>query len=405
MSNDPAKPTLSPEELEKRFKHACYLHENDRLGDAVDTYNNLLTILPNSPLLHFNCGLALFELNLFSEAGKHYEIASLLNPEDPDIHYNTGLTYRRLERYEDAAKSFEHAVKLGDTTIDTLYNLGLCYQDLQNYSEAERLYDTILAKNPEHLSTLNNFAYLCHKTGDLQKAETLYHQLLTVNPEHKAAKHMLNSLSGNVTDTAPLEYVEAVFDNYAKDFEHSLVGQLQYNTPAGLWERFCQMFPQDKSKDHCLDLGCGTGLAGEQFTSCCRKLTGVDISQEMLEIADKKNIYQELIKDDIFRFLQSTEISYDLILAADVFTYMGDLEKLFKECNGKIVENGLFLFSVEESASETFELKQTGRFGHSVGYIEKLCRNTCWNILDCHLSKLRQDKGEWIKGHLFILQK
>ncbi len=286
-----------------------------------------------------------------------------------------------------------------------MYNLGLCYQDLQNYSEAERLYDIILSQNPEHLSTLNNFAYLCHKTGDLKKAEALYRQLLTSNPEHTAARHMLNSLSGKMTDSAPLEYVEAVFDNYAKDFEHSLVEQLQYNTPTGLWQRFSQMFPQNESKEHCLDLGCGTGLAGEQFISCCQQLTGIDISQEMLELADKKNIYQELIKDDILHFLQSTELSYDLILAADVFTYMGDLEKLFNACREKTIKDGLFLFSVEESASETFELKQTGRFGHSVGYIEKLCRNTGWDILDCHLSKLRQDKGEWIKGHLFILQR
>ena len=349
MTNDSIDSPPSPEELEKRFNHACY-------------------------------------------------------PEDPDIHYNTGLNYRRLKKYEHAANSFEHAVKLGDASLDTLYTLGLCYQDLQNYSEAERLYDMILVQDPEHLSTLNNAAYLCHKNGKLQKAEELYCRLLKLNPEHKAARHMLNSLSGNLTESAPLEYVEAVFDNYAENFEHSLVEQLHYHTPKGLWERFCQL-PSQNSKNHCLDLGCGTGLAGEQFAPCCRKLTGVDISQEMLDVADKKNLYKELIKDDILHFLHTTELCFDLILAADVFTYMGDLEKLFNACRGKIVEGGLFLFSAEESASETFELKQTGRFGHSAGYIEKLCRNTGWNILDCHLSKLRQDKGEWIKGHLFILQR
>ncbi|MEA3469295.1 MAG: tetratricopeptide repeat protein [Thermodesulfobacteriota bacterium] len=403
MTKDSIDSTPSPKELEKRFNHACSLHENNRLDDAVEAYGKLLSNLPNSPLLHFNCGLALFELELFREAGKHYKIASRLNPEDPDIHYNTGLNYRRLKKYEDAAKSFEHAVKLGDASPDTLYNLGLCYQDLQNYSEAERLYDMILVQDPEHLSTLNNSAYLCHKTGDLKKAETLYRQLLTLNPEHRAAKHMLNSLSGKLTDSAPLEYVEAVFDNYAQGFEHSLVEELHYNTPKGLWERFSKL-PYPK-KNQCLDLGCGTGLAGEQFAPCCQELTGVDISQEMLDVADKKNLYKDLIKDDILHFLHTTELSYDLILAADVFTYMGDLEKLFNACHEKTVTGGLFLFSVEESASETFELKQTGRFGHSAGYIEKLCQNTGWNILDCHLSKLRQDKGKWIKGYLFILQR
>lgn len=404
MTRKTADPILSPEDLKNRFTQACDLHENNKLDEAVKAYEQLLTFLPDSPLLHFNCGLALFEEKRFTEADKHYRKASMLNPEDADIHYNTGLNYRRLNKYEEAANSFQTAVRLGDASIDTLYNLALCYQDLQNYSEAERLYETILEQHPDHQSSLNNFAYLCHKNGNTQKAEELYARLLALNPEHKAARHMLNSLSGSVTESAPLEYVEAVFDNYAQNFEHSLIEELQYNTPKDLRERFTKVFSGQKTWDHCLDLGCGTGLAGEQFVSCCQEITGVDISKEMLEVAGRKGIYSQLNKDDILHFLQTTVHSYDLIIAADVFTYMGNLEKLFKHCSEKTVDGGVFLFSVEESDSKTFELKQTGRFGHSLEYIEKLSRDSGWSILDCHLSKLRKDKGEWIKGYLYTLR-
>jgi predicted TPR repeat methyltransferase len=394
----------TPQELENLFNDACHLHEMDKPKEALAAYRQLLIILPDSPLLHFNSGLALFELEQFPEAELHYLKASQINPNDPDIHYNRGLNLRRLNSFEAAADSFELACKLGDTTVDTLYNLALCYQDMQDYSEAERLYNTILEENPEHLSTLNNYAYLCHKSGATEKAVQLYNRLLKLAPRHQAAQHMINSLSGKTPDTAPLDYVEAVFDNYAKEFEHSLVENLQYNTPNALRKLHDKFFP-DASREICLDLGCGTGLAGVQFRSCCKKLIGVDISEKMLRVADRKSLYKKLIKDDILHFLHNGGVNCDMILAADVFTYMGELEKIFMACFAKTKNGGLFLFSVEESNNEKFEIKTTGRFGHSQKYIIKLCQKTGWKILNTTFSKLRKDKGEWVKGYLFILQK
>lgn len=402
MTKNSNDPTPSPQELKKNFEEACQLHEGGQIDEAIDAYQKLLTILPDSPLLHFNCGLALYEQQDFIQAEYHYNKASSINPEDPDIQYNRGLNFRRLHKFTEATSSFELAFKLGDTTVDTLYNLALCHQDLEEYSEAGRLYNLILSQDPEHLSSLNNYAYLCHKKGDIEEAETLYRQLLKLNPEHQAAKHMLDSLSGHTPESAPLEYVKDVFDNYAKDFEQSLVEKLQYRTPKALWYLYCSLFPDD-SRDTCLDLGCGTGLGGEQFRQCCKSFTGVDISEEMLKVAETKDLYANLIEDDILHFLQKNTDRYDLILAADVFTYMGDLEELFMACGSQTTENGIFLFSVEAAEKDHFELKQTGRFGHSMDYIEKLSKNTGWKILACEGSKLRQDKGEWIMGHLYIL--
>jgi predicted TPR repeat methyltransferase len=404
MSNIESSQAPSPQDLTDHFNHACYLHENGDILKAIEVYNSLLSYISDSSLLHFNCALAYFDIQQHLEAEKHYQKACEISPQDPDIHYNQGLNFRHLGKIQEGAKSFAQAFTLGDSTVDTLYNLALCHQDLHDFDEASRLYDLILSEEPEHQATLNNYAYLCHKSGDNQKAEALYRKLLEQNPDHQAARHMMNSLSGKTPDSAPLEYVEAVFDNYAKDFEHSLIDKLQYKTPQALWERYHRLF-REPPREYCLDLGCGTGLAGVQFAPCCTNMTGVDISEEMLAVAKEKNIYNELKKDDIVRFLNTTSQFYDVIIAADVFTYIGDLEKIFTACFEKSKNKGLFLFSVEEAASTQFELKETGRFGHSPLYIRNLCQKTGWSLLDSHLSRLRQDKGEWIKGSLFILQK
>ena len=392
------------EELKIQFFQACELQENNRQNEALTIYEELEKFIPDSSLLHFNMGLARYDLLEFAKAESHYLIAAQENPEDPDIHFNQGLNYRRLDKIQDAITSFTQAIERGDSSLDSVYNLALCHQDLGELEKAAKLYDIALSKNPKHLSTLNNYAYLCHKSADLKKAEKLYTQLLRLNPNHEAAQHMLNSLAGHTPDTAPLDYVETIFDNYAETFEDSLLNDLAYQTPTELWQQYKILFP-DSNRVQCLDLGCGTGLAAEAFMPCSSNFTGVDISDKILQVADSKSIYTKLVKNDILSFLEQDENAYDLIIAADVFTYMGNLEALFTACFKQSMVNGVMCFSVENTKEATFSLKDTGRFGHSLSYIEKLCQQAGWTILTSYNSRLRQDRNEWIWGRLFILQK
>ncbi len=404
MNETSSNPDTTPEDLNALFTTACNHHENNEFEKAVTVYNHIISLIPPSALLHFNCGLALYELGRHNEADEQYRIALKTDAMDPDIPYNHGLNLRRLGQISEAITSFQQVLALGDTSVDTLYNLALCHQDLEQLKEAEQLYTTILATVPGHTASLNNYAYLCHKSGSISKAIELYSRLLEINPDHYAARHMFNSLSGKTPDSAPLEYVETVFDNYADNFEKSLVEKLHYKTPSLLKELYLRHFSNDPEKN-CLDLGCGTGLAGLEFRSYCSSLTGLDISEKMLQKAADKNIYDNLVKDDILHYLQVSSDVFDMILAADVFTYLGDLSPIFFECTARSSTGALLLFSVEESTADQFELKATGRFGHSLDYIRKLSKDHGWTLKEVSSSQLRQDKGNWINGHLLLLEK
>lgn len=394
----------SPQQLKLAFEHACQLHEKGVPHEALTIYRRLVVILPGSILLHFNCGLALFELAQFPEAEEQYLKAILIRDDFPDIHYNRGLNLRHLQRLEDAIASFTKALSLGDTSLETIYSIALCHQDMQAHSEAARFYEIILAKDPGHLSSLNNYAYLSHKTGDTAKAYRLYRQLLRHNPGHQAARHMVAALSGETPDSAPLGYVEEVFDNYAGSFERELLHTLRYQTPQDLRQLYREIFPND-SRKLVVDLGCGTGLAGREFHDSCQELIGVDISTEMLKQAAQKSLYHDLIQEDILQFLVKETRRYDMIIAADVFTYMGDLKEIFTECARVAHSGAIFVFSVETTQDTMYELKRTGRFGHSHCHIERLSQTSGWHILESRDSNLRRERGEWIKGHLFILKK
>ena len=403
MSDSPKAQQLSADELNLMFVKACELQEETHLQEALSVYSELLQFIPQSSMIHFNMGLAYFDLEDFEAAAEHYNTASEENPTDPDIHYNRGLNLRRLFKHEEAIIAFSQAIEQGDRSTDTLYNMALCHQDLNAFESAASLYEMVLANDSEHQSTLNNYAYLCHKTDDLKKAVQLYKRLLQLNPEHTAARHMLNGLLGVTPDKAPLDYIESVFDGYAENFEENLLKDLHYRTPTELLCFYREQFPNLQNRK-CLDLGCGTGLAGEAFSATCSELTGVDISDKIMKVAAEKKLYKQLIKDDILHFLKTTEETFNLIIAADVFTYMGDLEPLFKACHQQSDSDATLCFSVEESTDEPFILKETGRFGHSLKYIEGIGEKAGWTILSSRRSKLRKDKNKWIFGYLFILR-
>ncbi len=76
-----------------------------------------------------------------------------------------------------------------------------------------------------------------------------------------------------------------------------------------------------------VDLGCGTGLMGERLRPIATFLEGCDISAAMLKKAEAKGVYDRLFKAD----LQSLVLpagEADLVTAADVFMYVGALERI-----------------------------------------------------------------------------
>src|SRR6185503_17156267 len=79
---------------------------------------------------------------------------------------------------------------------------------------------------------------------------------------------------------APAGYVKDLFDSYADRFDDELVEWLHYRTPE-LLEQLVLRNPPPAPLD-ILDLGCGTGLCGPLLRPIARRLTGVDLSPNML---------------------------------------------------------------------------------------------------------------------------
>lgn len=83
--------------------------------------------------------------------------------------------------------------------------------------------------------------------------------------------------------------------------------------------------------------------------------------------------------------------SFDLIVAADVFIYIGKLDAIFRESSRLLRPNGLFAFSVEvESAvageSREVVLDKTCRYRHDANYLRRLAVDT--RLMEAHFSQV-----------------
>ncbi|MDQ2926607.1 MAG: methyltransferase domain-containing protein [Pseudomonadota bacterium] len=151
-----------------------------------------------------------------------------------------------------------------------------------------------------------------------------------------------------------------------------------------------------------LDLGCGTGLCGALLKPWARSLTGLDVSANMIEEARRKCVYDNPIAGEIGAWLTTQEACFDLIVAADVFIYIGDLSGVFGSARQASRARGLFAFSTEASVDGDTRLQESLRYAHSPAYLQSLAAETGWQLVCMTEHVLREENRQGIVGHVTV---
>jgi predicted TPR repeat methyltransferase len=158
-----------------------------------------------------------------------------------------------------------------------------------------------------------------------------------------------------------------------------------------------------------LDLGCGTGLIGPEIAPYSKQLVGVDLSAKMLDKARTRNLYQRLERSDLLGMMQGEPVSsYDLVIATDVFIYVGKLDEVISEIKRLLSAGSIFAFSIEtceaEAAGPGYQLEHTGRYAHTVEYLSRLAATNGFRILEMVATQIRTEHGKPVNGHMAVWQ-
>jgi len=381
---------------------ACYL-KLGKLDLAIKSYKNAISIEPKYADAFNNLGNALKRKGNLNEAINNLNKALNLKPDYIDAHYNLGSVLKDLGRFEASSIHFEKVISLDPTHSMSFYSLGLNLMKNKRYELSIYNFQKALEFKPNFVYAYFNLGNVYSKLGQREKALKYFKLAVKEKPDYEIAQHMINALSGKKTKSSPNSYVESLFDDYAENFNTSLVQKLDYKLPFQIQKLISKLDIPKGKFENVLDLGCGTGLSGKELRPISGNLCGVDLSKKMIEKAIDLDLYDDLHVGDISEFLDNSSNRYDLFIALDVFVYLGDLEVIFKKVKSCSMKNAIFIFSVESQDQNGFSLQESARFSHSKKYVLNIASKD-FDLINLEEVKLRRNKENWIMGINFVFQ-
>ncbi len=144
-----------------------------------------------------------------------------------------------------------------------------------------------------------------------------------------------------------MNHIEQLWNKMATAYDAFTSGKNSYRDTIE-WPCIQAMLPDIKGKS-VIDLGCGSGRYTFLLEEAGpRKLTGVDISDEMLRIARKKaesrGSKARFVKGDLHDFVP--EDQYDVVFSSTLSHYIVDLFPLFANIYDMLTYKGICIISV-----------------------------------------------------------
>jgi Predicted methyltransferase (contains TPR repeat) len=233
-----------------------------------------------------------------------------------------------------------------------------------------------------------------------------FEQALVHGGDAELNGYFLAALSGrNVPAQAPAGYVRRFFDEYAPSFDEHLVATLGYRAPELLAAQIAALGQRRFAST--LDVGCGTGLCGPLLRPISDRLAGIDLSQRMLDRAATRGVYDLLLRDEIVSHLRGSGERHDLLVAADVFIYIGALGPVFEGAARVLLPDGLFAFTAEATAAESDDvvLLANLRYAHSERHLRELAAQQGLAVASLVRAPLRRERERDVEGLCVVLRR
>jgi predicted TPR repeat methyltransferase len=365
--------TMRPSHFETAANLGGVLQRAGRLDEAIAAYEAALRARPQQPQVLNALGLCLLHTRQAQAAQLHFAAAIAADPGFAAAHNHQGVALNRLGRNEEAIAAIREAIRLRPDYPEAWFNLGEQYYEAGLHREALVALDRALA----------------------------------LTPHNQAARYLRSAIAGEALDRPPDDYIRASFDRLAADFDVKLVDTLRYRTPekmAAFLAPWCEALA---APPRTLDLGCGTGLSGIRLRPLASELAGVDLSPAMLDKARARTLYDALHEASLVDFLANTPSArWDLVVAMDVFIYVGKLDDVFREAARGLAPGGLFAFSVERlDADAGYRLEATGRYAHAGAYLDQLAEAAGLVPWRQSETDIREERGKPVPGLLAAYRK
>lgn len=347
-----------------------------------------------------NLGVAELGLGNVEAAAVAFAQAADADPAFAKPQANLAGVLRRLKRPGEARDAALRATALAPSDAAGWLELGQALRDLDRPEEAL----AALARPRQSPEADWLRGEILEKLNRGTEAAAAYRRVLKQdrNDVFGAALALARLEGGKTPDRAPSAFVAALYDRYAEVFDQDLRQSLNYRAPELLLAAI-RADAGDGPFD-CLDLGCGTGLVGAVMAPVLKAIDGIDLSAAMVEKARQRRIYRSLTVGELTE-AAARPATYDLVAAADVLIYLGDLAPTFAAAAAALRSGGVFAFTVEKLADESrdYALQDSRRFAHSAAYLRRLAAAHGLSVRRIEDNWTRTENGRELPGLVCIV--
>jgi len=378
----------------------------DNAASALQSARRAAELAPGSATAHYCIADAQRALGDNAAARQSIEQAIMLMP--GNLQYrelavnlaNAAAEHAVAERHLRAA----YAQKRDIPGIQSMLGSALRFQS--RFDEAKQFFDEALTVNPDDADAMHGLAMIAYQRDDLEAARSHLAAALRQRPGDEGFLYLEAIFAGKTPEQQPEGMTRGLFDRYASRFDSHLVGALKYRVPQMVTPMILANYPDRKL--NILDLGCGTGLLGAALGAIDGYFVGVDLSRPMLEEAAKHGVYARLHHVNLLEALEATDADeYEVIVAADVFVYLGALDVAIRDAYKVLKPGGWLYFSCEgaPAGGPDFTLAKTMRYAHSPDYLRRLLDSNGYVSQSMQEIDLRLEQESVIRGYLVAAQK
>ena len=301
-------------------------------------------------------------------------------------------------------------VSSGDLVSDRRYKAAVELAARGDFAAAADVLTQTVEAAPGFATAWFALGAIRDRLGDRDGAVAAFRAASRADPhDYHGARLQLARLGAGAGTPAMTEpYVRRLFDQYAGRYDAALTEHLHYSGPALLRDAVrsaLERLGRPMRFASLLDLGCGTGLAGQMFRPFAGRLVGVDLSAAMIARAEAKGDYDRLVVGNLAAFLSDEIVKdgkYDLVLAADVFVYVNELAPIFVDIARVLAPQGVVAFTVETHSGAGVALLPTLRFAHGEPYLRDAIGNAGLALITLEKATIRTEKNLPVDGLLAI---
>lgn len=381
------------------------LFQLDRPDEAIIFYRRAVEIAPQDANALFALGSALVIQGSEIEGREYLKQSLAIETHNARAHVNFGLTYFNTGSAKEAEIAARNALRIDDQLQIAQVLLGMALAEQGDLEGAAAALTKAVSSPAHNVEALFALASVQTALGNKTSAELALQRVLAETPDDSEARHLIDALHGAAISAPRQNYSRTAFDRIASRFDNQELRLRHYSVPAELTNLIEAFQPDRRSIASLVDAGCGTGLMTSSLRDAfaVEKAVGIDASPKMVEVALKAGLYDRLITEDVGN-LERIDGAFDILVAGDLFPYLGGLSPFMAVAHARLAPGGLIAYSIELSDGEPLKLSQSGRFLHTVAYVENCARAAGLRPVASRETILRCVFGRNVPGLVGLLQ-